>query len=215
MGGIVPADSLGTGTVTLVAGSKTETGTIHILTRGVDQSLEEIQTSEGRRATIYSRGMADEFEGTSAKSLQLELVVTSQSPDFPLPLLAATLNDPDSAARYVGLESLDGTPTHHVRFWKAFARHPKLQHVAEFSAKDLWLDAASGLPRKLAYVRRAASGAEPGIPLEVLYSDYRNVGGVLYPYRIEKSLNGTPWATISIANVVFNSGLTDTNFPVQ
>ena len=215
MGGAVPSDSLAMGNVVLVAGSKTETGTIRILTRGLNQTLEEIQTFDGRRATIYSNGLANEVEGTTVKSLQLELVVNSQCPDFPLPFLAAVLNDPDSGIQYVGLESVDCSPVHHIRFWKGFSIKPKLQHLAEFSVKDVWLEAASGLPRKLSYVRRAASGSEPGIPVEVFYSDFRNVGGVLYPFRIEKSLNGTPWATITITNVVFNSGLTDGNFPVQ
>ena len=92
---------------------------------------------------------------------------------------------------------------------------PRLRHLAGFSVKELWIDASSRLPRKLAYERRAASGAAPRIPVAVFFSDYRNVGGVLYPFRIEKSLNGTPWATITIQNVAFNTGLTDADFPVE
>ncbi len=140
----------------------------------------------------------------------------SQSPSFPLPLIASAVNDPDVAFQYFGLETLEGTEVFHVRWWKTFSRDSSFQPLAQLSKKDLWIDATSKLPRKVSYERRPSRG--PGakfIVVEIFYSDYRNVNGVLYPFRIEKSLNGTPWATIAIQNVVFNSGLTDVDFLVQ
>ncbi len=215
MGGVAPADSVAIGTIELVAGSKTGNGTIRILTRGLEQTVEEILTSEGRRAVIYSRHQASEAEGNSARTLQLELVVSSRSPCFPLVVVAAALNDPETAFRYLGEDSLDGFAVHRVRFWKTFASQPKLQHLAEFSVNEVWIDAASGVPRKLAFERRAAGGAEPSIPVEVFYSDYRKIGGVLFPFQVLKSLNGTPWATITLDSVALNTGLTDRDFPVR
>ncbi len=215
MGGVALADSVAAGTIELVAGSKTEAGTIRILTRGMDQTAEEIVTPEGTRQVVYSREQASEVEANSSKTLQLELVVTSQSACFPLPLLAAALNHPDTAFEYLGQETLDGLVVHHLRFWNTFSSNAKLRHLAEFSVKDLWIDAATGLPRKLSFDRRAAGGAEPRIPVEVFFSDYRRVSGALYPFRIEKHFNGTPWATITINNVQLNAGLTDAAFPVE
>lgn len=215
MGGSVPKDSVATGTVILVAGSTTENGTIRILTRGWDQSAEQLQMPSGNRTVVYSRGFGNEVHGATATSLQLELVATSQSPVFPLAILAGALSNSDVALQYLGLEALGGSSAHHIRFWNTFASNPKLQPFAEFTAKELWIDAATGLPRKLFYYRRAARGAAPRIPLEVFYADYRNVGGVLYPFLIKKSLNGTPWITITLGSVVFNAGLTDADFPVE
>ncbi len=215
MGAAVPTDSVATGTVVIVAGSKTDTGTMRILTRGTDQSAAQISTPAATYGVVFSRGGANEVEGTATKSLQLELALTSQCPEFPLPLLAAVLNNADASFQYVGLETLDGGSLHHIRFWNTFASSPKLQPLAEFTVKDVWIDAVNGLPRRLAYDRRAGGGAEPRIPVVVVFSDYRNVGGVYYPFRIEKSLNGTPWATITIQSVAFNTGLSDADFPVQ
>ena len=215
MGGTVPRDSVATGTVVLVAGSLTETGTLRILIRGVDQTASQIQTQDRSRQETYSGGLASLKEGSSTKALSLELAASSQWLGFPLILIAAALNNPDIAFQYVGLETLDGLAVHHVRLWNTFSSNPEMRHLAEFTVKDLWLDASSSLPRKLSCIRRAASGAEPGIPLDVYFSDYRNVGGVLYPFRIEKSLNGTPWATITIQSVAFNTGLTDADFPIR
>lgn len=216
MGGTVPSDSVATGTVTLVAGSKTDSGTVRILTRSTDQTSEQVTTADGSDTLVYSRGAAAEIQGSSSQYLQLELAVTCQSPDFPLPLLVGALNNADFAFQYVGAETFDdGSPVHHIRFWNTFASQPKLAPLADLSARDLWIDAVSGLPRKLSYVRRAARGAEPGILVEVFYSNFRDVGGALSPFLIQKSLNGTPWATMTITSVTLNAGLTDANFPVQ
>lgn len=215
MGGVVPADSVATGTVEIIAGSSFEKGTVRILTRGRDQSVEQIQTPEGLRAEVFSRGLGSEKQGAVGVERSLEWAATSRSFVFPLPLIADDLNSVDTAYQYLGLETLNGLAVHHVRTWRAFASKPKLKHLEEFTVRDLWLDTASGLPLKFACVRRAARGAEPGFPLEVFYSDYRNVGGLLYPHRIEKHLNGTPWTTILIQTVAFNIGLADAEFSVR
>jgi hypothetical protein len=215
MGGAVPADSVARGTVVLVEGSTTENGTVLILSRGTHQTLETLQLPSGHRSIIYSSGRAREIRGSSSRVLHLERAVTSECPDFPLALIAASLQHPETGLQYVGQEELDGTQVHHLRIWSTFPSQPELGHLEEFSSKDLWVDAASGLARKLSYERREALGAAPRIPVGVTYSGYRNVGGVLYPFLIHKSFNGTPWAEITIQNVAFNTGLSDADFPVQ
>jgi hypothetical protein len=214
MGAAVPTDSVATGTVEIVEGSKTERGSIRILTRGADQTVEDIQTPDSRRSVVYSRGLASEGGGTPAKLLPMELAVTSQCPDFPLPLVASVLNNPEAGLQYIGLETLEGARVHHVRVWSTFASKPKLQKLAEFSAKNIWIDVGTGLPLKIAFSRHLGGGSAPAIPVEVLFSDYRNVGGVAYPFHIAKSFNGTPWTTITIDTVGFNRGLAETDFQI-
>src|SRR5712691_7188230 len=215
MGATVPSDSVATGNVTLFAGSKTENGTIRILTRGLEQSAEQIQTPDANRSIVYSQGLANRVDGSGATPFTLELAASSQTPCFPFVLIARALNNPDYAFQYLGLEALGSAQAHHLRVWNTFSSNPKLQRLAEFTAKDVWIDAASGLPLKLALDQRNGGGAESRIPLAVFYSDYRNLGGVQYPFRVDKSLNGTPWAKITITQVAFNTGLTDNDFPIQ
>src|ERR1700687_4223002 len=59
MGGNVPSDSVATGSIKIVAGSQTSTGTIRILTRGTDQSSEQITLPEATRTVTYSLRMAE------------------------------------------------------------------------------------------------------------------------------------------------------------
>src|SRR6266481_1211427 len=72
MGGAVPADSAATGSITIVAGSQTSTGTVRILSRGTDQSSEQITLPQSTNTLTYSRGLASETLDATAKSLSLE-----------------------------------------------------------------------------------------------------------------------------------------------
>lgn len=215
MGGTLPADSVATGNIQTVAGSQTSQGTIRILTKGTAESLVQITTPDTTQTCIFSNFQANELTGATVAVLPLELVVTSQAPDFPTPLLAALLNDPDTSFQYVALESANGLSLHHIQAWDSFASQPTLQGLADFSLRDIWINASTGLPQRISYERRPAHGAVAGVAVDVFYSRYQNSSGLLYPSTIQKSLNGTPWATITIQNVAFNTGLTDSDFPVQ
>jgi hypothetical protein len=215
MAAIPPSDSQAVGSIQIVAGSETDSGTIQILTRGFSQTSERVTTSNTSRAVVYSQGLASETDNGTLQPLPTELALTTQSTDFPLPFLVAALNNPDMTFQFIGQETLIDRTVNHVRFWNTFASNSSLQPLAAFTTVDLWADAASGLPAKLSYVRRAAGGSAPRIPVETYYSDYRNVGGVLYPFLIQRSFDGTPWETITIQNVSLNVGLTDSSFPVQ
>lgn len=215
MGRTLPTDSVATGTITLVEGSRTEEGTIRITSRSHDQSLEDITTPTDHRVIVYSRLAAAETKAGKTKAASLELSLNSQTPDFPLPLVAWALASPDAAVSYVGLEQVNGESVHHIRVWNSFATRPEFRSLAEFSVRDIWIDGARFLPRKIAYHRREAGGAVPRIPVETFFEDYKSIGGVSYPFLIKKNLNGTPWATITISTVTLNTGLSDTDFPLS
>ena len=214
MGANVPADSVATGNVVVVAGSLTSSGTVRILTRGIDQTSEQFTLPQSTQTVIYSRGTANTTDGANTQSLSLERTASCHSPSFPLPFLAAALANPDEALQYVGQETLGSARVQHLRIWNTFNSMSSLQFLLDFTVTDIWLDSSSALPVKLFYQQRVAQGAVPRIPVEVAYGDYRNLGGVLYPFQLAVSLNGTAWATITIQSVAFNNGLTDADFRI-
>jgi len=214
MGGSVPSDSTANGTVTTTAGSLTENGNIVILTRGMDQTSEQIQTPHGS-TVVYSSIQASQTIDSVLTPLSLELACSSRSLAFPLPMLGAILNNSDYRYLYVGLESLNGLSVHHLQFWNSFNSRPKFQFLADLTLRDIWIDTVSGLPQRISQIQRAGRGSEPHIQIDIYLSNYHNVSGVFYPFSIRKSLNGSPWMTITITSVSFNTGLTDANFPVQ
>ena len=151
MGGSVPSDSTASGTVTTTAGALTESGPMVILTRGLDQSSEQVQTPSGP-TTNYSLGNAAQVQDGTITSQPLELAATAQTPYFPLQLLSNILNNPDSAFSYVGMETLNGITVHHVQYWNSFTSTPPLAALSSLSQRDIWIDATSNLPVQISAV---------------------------------------------------------------
>jgi hypothetical protein len=212
-----PNDSTANGSVTVVEGSTTQTGTIQILTLGTTQTSETLDLPNGQRSIIYSNLDALEATGAQSSNPPLQQIVTDQCADFPLPLLQSFLSNSDEAIIYVGAETLNGQAGQHIQVWNTFNSQPILQNLAlaPFSTRDIWFSSSSGLPVKISYARRAGGGSVPKIPVEVFYSNYTNVNGILYPFQINKSLTGTPWTTITISGVSFNTGLTASQFQTE
>lgn len=214
--GVVPADSTMTGTMTVTAGSSTETGSIEVLTRGVDQSRERTVTPTTTSDFVFSDGLASVSDGTTWKMSSLEWAQTAQSTVFPLPILARLLQDPDLAFAYVGQEIVNGTSAFHIQFWNTFASNPQLQGLASLQRKDLWISGVTGLPIRIAYTEQDGRGwYVPKREIQTTYESYQSINGVAYPLRIDRTLNRSPWQTITVNKVTFNSGLSDSNFPLE
>ena len=215
MGGTVPSDSVATGKVTIVAGSQTSTGTIRILTRGTNQTSEQILLPESSATVTYSDGLATQTINSTATSLPLERAATSQSVCFPLPFVTGAFANSDVSLEYVGVETLNQQSVQHIRLENSFASQPNFQQLAEFAVFDVWLDTSTALPLKISFVRWDGGEPAPRIPVDTYFTSYRTVSGIAYPWQINVSRNGTPWSTIAISNITFNTGLTDSSFSIQ
>lgn len=215
MGGQLPADMTATGTVVLAEGPDPQSGTVRILAKGYDRMVEEITVADGTRRTVYSGGLASRGDNTETKVTSLESAVSSRTPFIPLLFFGTVLSEADSAWEVVGEEDLEGTAALHLRVSKTFAANPKLVVLAELSTRDIWLHKGTGLPLKIAYEQREGRAAVPRILVEIRFSDYRNVTGILIPFQITKSMNGTEWLTIRFDRVAINTGLTDASFAIR
>lgn len=227
MGGAVPGDLVATGTVEITEGSSVESGTIRILFRGTDQAAEFIQTPEGQRSIVFSRGKAGAQPGRPSvnaspapannekdRPISMESGLSQQPLYFPLAILRDALANPEFAIEEVKDAETSGGQ-HHVRIKNSFVSKPKLKELGDATAKEVWIDPTSGLPSKFTADMMVARGNAPHIPIEVSFTDYRDVGGVLFPFHIEVSINGTPWRVIKVERVALNTGLTDSDFPTN
>jgi hypothetical protein len=215
LGGTVPSDSVANGTVDIIAGSTRDHGTILILTRDLDQTLEEISTSTEVKKVTYSKMLASQTMTGTMKHLPMELVVTSQSAWSPLILLARALSNSTVSAQYIGLEVVAGVQSQHIRTWDTFTADPMLFHLSDFSVRDFWLDASSGLPIIISYDEKDSVGPSPKIHCEFMYSDFRQAGPMKVPFVITKKVNGVLHAMVHLDTVTLNNGLTDDDFSLR
>lgn len=212
MGGIPPLDSVAIGDAVLITGDTHERGTVRILTKSLSRTAELYEVPSGSKSHAYLDGIATEKNSAKSSELSFEAALSSQSVLFPLPWMAAMFSSDDVTLESLGSQSQKEAVANHFRWRKTFASEPLLQEHAEFTTREVWLDASSSLPLRISWEYREAGGATPAIPMAVEYSDYRNVQGFLYPFHIRKLVNGVLWADIIIQSVTFNSGVSDAEF---
>jgi hypothetical protein len=210
-----PSDVTAIGNTTIVEGSETTNGTTKIRTRGAAETKVDFQSASKNWSIIFANGEANRVEDSKTSELPLELVASSQSLHFPLPYIAGVLANPDYSLAFVGPETVENTACNHIRVSNTFASQPTLQFLSSFTIADVWLDASTGLPVKIGMTRRYGGGASPRIPISTAYSNYQTVSGVQFPMTIKEYITETLWATTSIQSVNFNTGLSDTDFPIS
>jgi hypothetical protein len=213
--GVPPSDSTATGSVTTVAGSATQQGTVTILTRGLAQTSIQFQMPDNPWTVVFASGQANKLETTQTTVYPLELAASSQCLYFPLPFLSSILNNADYSVQYIGQENLGSSTANHVVVQNTFNSTPTYKFLSPFTVADIWIDASSGLPLKIGMIRRDGGGSAPKIPISVVYSNYQTVSGVRYPFTIQEYVTETLWATINIQSIAFSTGLTDSSFPVS
>lgn len=212
-----PQDSTANANVTVTASSSVEQGTMTTTTRGLDQTSEEISLPSGVQRLVFSQGSSNDKRpgaGPGEDPFSYELSLSAQSPMFPLPWLASRMASADMAVVNLGNETLSNVTTTHLHLTNTFTSAPDLALYSTFTVAHVWLD-PTGLPLRISYERRSALGDSPVVAVAYEYSDYRNVQGFLYPFQIRKFVNGTPWASISVQTVQFNTGLSSADFSLQ
>jgi hypothetical protein len=216
MGGNVPLDSVANGTVLQTAGSLSTTGNIRILTRGTEQTSDDIQWPNCTDSNVYSSQRSVRVACGNSSALSMEEAATNQGAYSPMMLIAHFLNESDSAIQLVRLEVVSGKNTAHLRLSETYSSSAVLQRVAPFSVRDLWLDTSTALPVQLQYVQSTGQGsADQHRTFLLQYSTYQSANGYGYPSTIQVRLNGVPWRTIAVTSLSLNTGLTDGDFPVD
>ena len=214
LGGTLPADSRAIGTYSRVAGSTEDSGTIEVLIRGWNQTSTKITNSDGTTEVVYSRGYAVQKDTSGVIQFSLEKSVSSMSAISPLTIIAAAVLDTSSTVQFVATESVNGTAAYHIRVCLGSPDQNFTANINTLGTKDIWLATDSELPLEISYQTRDSFGNVP-IPVTYLFSQYKSVNSVLYPFQIQKSFNGTPYMTVSMTSVASGVGLTDQNFSLQ
>jgi hypothetical protein len=213
--GVPPSDSTAAGSITTVAGSLTQQGTVTILTKGSSKTSIQFQMPNNPWTVVFADGQANKVETAQTTVYPLELAASNQCLYFPLPFLSGILNNVDYSLQYIGQETVNSSTANHIVVQNTFNSNPTYQFLSPFTVADIWIDALSGLPVKIGMIRRDGGGSASKIPISFSYSNYQIVSGVSYPFTIQEYVTETLWATTTIQSVVLNKGLSDSTFQVS
>lgn len=137
---------------------------------------------------------------------------------FPtLTSLSAVATDNTLVLTYVGLETKNGASVQHIQSYRyVVSKFPEFTTFVQRASKvDYYLDAPTLVPLSITFSAHPDNDAGTDIPVEIDFSNYQLVSGVLVPYHITKLWQGSPLFDFTATNVTINSGLPDSLFSIQ
>jgi len=216
--GMPVADVTLNGTVTRIAGSDQQSGTVTLLAKGFSESRVDLNLSGGFRSEVrnslsgFNQGNWIGIDGV-AHAISLHNCFTDAGWFFPaLGTLAAVAGNPKVVFSYVGLENSQQTPLQHIQAYTVSASLPEAQQL---STMDFYLDAKTLLPSIIAFDEHPDNDQTVDIAVAVAFSDYRNVNGAMIPFHIQRYVYNGLTLDIQLASAGINSGIPDSQFKLQ
>jgi len=203
------------GSVAYTAGSDQESGAVTLLASGNRLSNLALNLSGGARNEIRN-GPAGLWSGPDG--VQYPMALHNCWPDadwfYPGLSFAALSSDPQLGLAYVGPESKDGLPVIHIQQFRVVPGQTAqvTAQIQALSTEDIYLDASSLLPLFVDYNAHPDNDFNRNIPVELGFTAYQRISGVVIPTHEQKFFNGTLQLDLSITSAVVNSGLPPSDF---
>jgi hypothetical protein len=217
-GGHTLTDVTLSGTAERIAGSDDETGTVTVKALAAGAARIELNLSSGLRSETMniSASPAGSWSGPDATTHRIadhNLLLLDPAWFFPLFPISRGLAT-GYTATYIGQETRNGKAVQHI----AIAQTSGVQlpsgtpSVAHLSQMDFFLDVTTLLPVAATFNIHLDNDAGRDIPIEVQFSDYRNVSGAQIPFHLQKFLNNGLILDLQFSSAATNTGLSATEF---
>jgi hypothetical protein len=208
------------GTARRIAGSDDESGTATYKAISGANRL-DLTLSAGAHSEIWNNTSAPtvgSWSGPDGVSHPMTLHnlmnQASLSPAFTFAALTPAQN---FAVALVGQETKNGQSVYHLSSSQQFPQMSGktaalTQHLTQM---EIFLDASTLLPVAFDFSVHPDNDAGLDIPVELLFSDYRAVGGAQIPFHVQKFLNNSLLLDLQFANAQLNGGLSAASFTVK
>jgi hypothetical protein len=202
-----------TGTVTYYY-DKEISGSITVKSHGLHQFRMDADLPEGRRSTVVNdaSGSLTEEDGRFRPVFR-QSAADLWSVTLPyLPLIAA-IQDSSTKILYGGLTTHNGASVYQIRIEKVYTSQQDTTGVrGNREGRDIYIDPNSFLVIAIFDQIHFNSLQDSGVPHEFLYSNYQTENGIAMPLTISETVRGVTGATMSLSQVTFNTGLSDSDF---
>jgi hypothetical protein len=210
-----------TGVARRIAGATDETGTAVLKARATGESRIDLTFPSGARTEVYANS-ANGLKGSSSgpdglhKQVPLFNIVVDSAWFSPALMSSKLARSADTVASAVTPESRSGKAVEHLTVSKQFPQAPAqiASLMQRHSQVEIYLDASSFLPDTLGFNTHADRDAGRDVPVEIHYSDYREVGGIQLPFRVQKYINGGLVLELEFQRAEMNADLASDQFNV-
>lgn len=195
------------GTVVRTLGGDQDQGSITLQSPGVMNSEMDITSPAGVRSEIRTMGIGYP-EGTwidlqgNRHTMSLHNCWSEAVWFFPALSLLADYANPNLVFEDLGQQQYNGGTAEHIRIHRTAQglSQNRLRILARMSTVHFYLDSQTAIPIALSFDTHADENLETDIPVFIVFSDYRSVGGTLVPFQVTKFFNGTQLLQITVSN---------------
>jgi hypothetical protein len=173
------------GTVTRTAGSDVESGTVVLEALGGPYSRMDLTLSTGTRHEVRNLSSVSIPQGywvgpdAASRPLSLHNCMTDAAWFAPVLSVLSQLSNPNLIVSYVGQETRAGVTVQHLHFAFQSPSPDPTGILQGLSAEEVYLNASTFLPVAIAFNTHPDNDAATNLAVEIDFSSYQSVGGVL------------------------------------
>ena len=208
-------DSEARGTLT-IAVAASRNWPIVLKSKGTKKVRVELSKPNGTNTLIVNggRGVLKHADRTTRR-LQPYTTIGQRVSHIPVFSLLAEYWDSNVEVTYVGQAVVSGRPAEVVALSLPSGDLLPASLARAASRTLFFIDKLSGLVAKVEYDHYAENDSNAKQKVETFFSDYRNVNGVLVPFRQITHTDGRLESELVLSSVAFNVGISDSEFALS
>jgi hypothetical protein len=207
-----------TGTVTWNAGADTGTATLRAL--GTGESRMDLVLTSGTRTEIRDAQtgtpLGQWFAPNNSSGYFASQNCWTDTAWF-FPVLGSLTASPGVVLSYIGQEVRNGESVQHIQSYVYQPNSASLPSPSpqQLSTMDFYLDATTLLPSAITFNAHPDNNANTNLLIEIDFSNYQTIGGVVVPMQIQKYQQGNPLVALVLTGASFNTGLSLSIFTIN
>lgn len=216
---LLPTRLSAVGTHTVFSGASSASYPIRLMALGADKIRWETDLPGGTVTSIIRGhgGWIQDTDGTTV--LSVADTVGQAVENLPLLALANWANSPNTLVSFVSTESLDGAIVYHISLTDSRDPNASPDSDSEKILRnvkrcDLYVNQQTNLLARLRYSEHPGDWRR-SIPVDLVFSDYRSVSGLLFPFVLTRYRSGQMSSQTQLQSVVLNPPVKDDLFWVN
>ncbi|HEV8525689.1 MAG TPA: hypothetical protein VGQ71_14435 [Terriglobales bacterium] len=218
-GRITYQDSVGEGTLVL-NGPQPVSIPVTLRTKGTRQVRVELQGAPGSTVRVLNSGRAVvQSPDGSRRKLILNNTLAERVTHIPAFSILAESDDPSVNVEYGGAFAISVTAgvvpsvnAEKLSFSAVSSDAADFGSFREITRNSVYVDKVTGMALKIEHTNYSENNPSFKTKVETYFSDYRDVQGILVPFRQTTYYDGKLESDLWLKSVTFNVGLSDTEF---
>jgi hypothetical protein len=206
------------GSVTWNIGQNQGTGDITMQSSGNTSSEIQLSTSAGNRTETRSwasDGSGPVGQWTDLNGQPHQMAQHNCWTDavwfFPALSMLSNYSDPTMVYNDLGPEQYNGHNVEHIQAYRALPPGSPSDLLARLSTVNYYLDSDTAIPLAMRFAVHDDHNLNLDVPVELVFSQYQAVDGILSPFEVTRMHNGSPLYQITVSSV----GVNGQNLPVH